>query len=219
MTRRLNLPDTASVAYKADHGRLSAPSALRNVDGILNVLKGLLPKSGKALEIASGTGEHILRFGHAFPGIIWQPSDMDIERHESISAWQANDGSDNVLAPIHLSATEPGWSDTHNSYDVILLANLLHLISGVETETVVTQATKALIPGGICMFYGPFKRDAVFASEGDRAFHESLSGQDPAIGYKSFQQVQEWQRDGGLKPALPIEMPANNLMLVARKPG
>lgn len=219
MAKRLNLPDTASIANQQSGGRLSAPSALRNVDAILGVCRNHLPKHGRVLEIASGTGQHILRLGNEFPHLEWQPSDIDAERRASVQSWQKSEGSDNVLAPIELDATAPGWADKVNGYDVILLANLLHLISRVEAETVVKQAANALVPGGICLFYGPFKRGDDFASEGDKAFHDSLSGQDPEIGYKSFEQVQEWQQTGGLKPALPIGMPANNLMLVARKPG
>lgn len=218
MSRRLNLPDTASVAHKTDHGRLSAPSALRNVDAILDVLHKVLPSEGTALEIASGTGEHILRFGHAFLDINWQPSEVDAERRDSIQAWQAKNGSPNVLLSINLDATEPGWSDTLNGYDAILLSNLLHLISNNEAETVVSESARSLAPGGACLFYGPFKRGAIFASDGDREFHNSLSGQDPEIGYKSFEQVQDWQTSNGLSPAQPVVMPSNNLMLVARKP-
>lgn len=219
MTRHRNLPDTASVAHKGESGRLSAPSALRNIDAILGVLKGLLPAQGNALEIASGTGEHVLRYGHAFPNIDWQPSDVDAERRASIRAWQLAKGSPNVYEPIELNATKSGWSGTHNGYDMILLANLLHLISHKHAKIVVTEVTDALLHGGICLFYGPYKRGTEFASQGDERFHQSLVNEDAAIGYKSFQQVQTWQSDGGLEPKLPIEMPSNNLILAAQKPG
>ncbi len=218
MTRQRDLPDTASIAHKSDNGRLCAPSALRNVDAILNVLGRELSGKGTALEIASGTGEHILRFGQAFPDIKWQPSEVAPERRESIQAWQAHDGGPNVMVPIDLDATEPGWSDKWNGYDAIVLSNLLHLISKAEAGTVVSEAARSLAPGGACLFYGPFKRGEKFASESDKKFHESLSGHDIEIGYKSFEQVQTWQSSAGLNPSQPIEMPANNLMLFARKP-
>jgi tRNA G46 methylase TrmB len=49
-----------------DH-RLSSPAALRNRDPILSVLRSMLPSTGKVLEIASGSGEHILHFAAGFP--------------------------------------------------------------------------------------------------------------------------------------------------------
>ena len=41
--------------------RRYAPAALRNGDLILDVLRGVLPMIGVILEIASGSGEHLLR--------------------------------------------------------------------------------------------------------------------------------------------------------------
>ena len=214
--KRLNLPDTASVAHSAENGKLHAPSAARNVDAIIHAMQEFVPASGKALEIASGTGEHIIRFAAAFPAVTWQPTDVDPDRLTSIAAWRAEVKLPNILAPILLDATTSGWARDAD-LDLIILSNLLHLISVTEAATVITESAKALNSGGVFLIYGPFMRDTEFASEGDRRFHESLHGQDPDIGYKSFQSVQDIQRGAGLKTQNPIEMPANNLMLVATK--
>jgi hypothetical protein len=42
--------------------RQYAPATLRNRDFILEVLRDVLPMSGVILEIASGSGEHIVHF-------------------------------------------------------------------------------------------------------------------------------------------------------------
>ena len=53
----------------------SSAASERNKDPILNALRPLLPDQGKALEIASGTGQHAAHFaaallsGPAHPGI------------------------------------------------------------------------------------------------------------------------------------------------------
>ena len=47
-------------------GRQYAPATLRNRDFILDVLCGVLPKTGVILEIASGSGEHIVHFARVF---------------------------------------------------------------------------------------------------------------------------------------------------------
>ena len=51
------------------------PSDQKNRLYILKVLKSYVPKSGKILETASGTGEHIVYFAKYFPNLFWQPSD------------------------------------------------------------------------------------------------------------------------------------------------
>jgi hypothetical protein len=42
--------------------RQYAPATLRNRDFILDVLRDVLPRTGVILEIASGSGEHIVHF-------------------------------------------------------------------------------------------------------------------------------------------------------------
>ncbi len=216
--RRLNLPDSASVAIAGADARQYAPSAQRNRAAILTVCRDVLPARGKALEIASGTGEHVVALAQAHPGLSWQPSDADPDRLVSIRSWRDHAGCKNLRAPVLLDATAPGWGRDHAETDVILLVNLCHLISADEAETLINEVAQALAVNGIFLIYGPFRRGISFASDGDKAFHKSLAHQDPQIGYKSYQQIQDWQRAAGLLPATPIEMPANNLMLMARKP-
>ena len=49
-----------------DH-RQYAPATLRNRDFILDVLRDVLPPKGVILEIASGSGEHVVHFARNFP--------------------------------------------------------------------------------------------------------------------------------------------------------
>ena len=60
----------------APDGRLNAPSAARNLAPILSVLRRNLPGQGRAVELASGTGQHMAAFAEAFPGIHWTPTDV-----------------------------------------------------------------------------------------------------------------------------------------------
>lgn len=218
-SKRLNLPDSASVANSLADGRLVAPSAARNFQAIRKVIHAFIPQSGNALEIASGTGEHILKLGHAFSQICWQPTDIDADRLESISAWQAVNGTENVLSPVLLDATTDNWAENFDTQNLVLLVNLHHLISDTETKNLIFQTAKVLAHDGVSLTYGPFKRGGEFISESDREFHQSLITQDPEIGYKSVQQIQNWQKEAGLQSLEPINMPANNLMLIARRPA
>lgn len=216
-TRR-KLPPTASFATAKAGGKLSAPSAVRNKEAIVRAITRYMPARGKALEIASGTGEHVVHFAAAFPGLIWQPTDVEATRLASIAAWSSGAGQGNILPPIALDASVNGWAETQGGQDVIILSNLLHLISAAEAATVVSEAARALASNGVLLIYGPFMRGSDFASEGDEQFHNSLTASAPEIGYKSFQDVQNQLGEAGLSPAAPIEMPASNLVLVAVKP-
>lgn len=219
MARRLTLPDSASVANPMEGARLSAPSALRNAAAICEVIGSHAPPDGHALELASGTGEHAIRIAACQPGLIWQPSDIDPDRRTSIDAWAAEAALPNLRPAIALDATAPGWGAAHAGFDLIFAANILHLISAPEAETLIREAALALSPGGQLMIYGPFRRDHGFASPGDEAFHQSLIAQDPEIGYKSVQQVHGWFREAGMLVEPAISMPANNLTHIARKLG
>ena len=210
------LPKTASVALPSENGKLHAPSARRNVGAIVDALTPLAPRQGKALEIASGTGEHMLRFAAALPELSWQPTDIEPARLTSIKAWCEEAALKNVKTPVILDATVEGWAENLGGQNLIFLSNLLHLISTPEATTIIYEAAKALAPDGMFAIYGPFLRGEEFASESDRAFDESLRAQAPEIGYKSFESIQKLQAKAGLTPLAPIAMPANNLLLVAK---
>lgn len=221
MTRRL--PPTASVTETAPDGRLVMPAALRNVGAISDLLAELIgtapPASAPltALEIASGTGQHILHHATRFPQISWQPSDVNPDHIRSIDAYATEAPTDAIRPAIHLNATEPGWADGVQDYDLILLVNLLHLISADEAATVIAEIGKALRPGGACVLYGPFMRGGELTSDGDRQFHADLIGADPAIGYKDDFDITDQIHASGMELARLVEMPANNLAFVARR--
>lgn len=210
------LPKTASVALPSENGKLHAPSACRNVGAIVDALTPLAPSRGKALEIASGTGEHMVRFAAAFPALSWQPTDIEPARLNSIAAWCDEAGLTNVNPPVILDATVAGWAEGFGGQNLIFLSNLLHLISPEEANTIIAESAKALAPGGLLVIYGPFLRGDDFASEADRQFDESLRAEASEIGYKSFESIQELQSKAGLVALAPIAMRSSNLLLVAK---
>ena len=219
MTARRPLPETASVAHPVSGARLSAPAAERNASAITQALQDIAPPSGCALEIASGTGQHAVGFARALPGLIWQPTEIDAARRASIDAYAQDAALPNLRAAIALDATETGWGARHGDQDLIVLINLLHLISAPEAQTVIRETARALAPSGRFALYGPFLREGKATSEGDARFHTSLCAQDPEIGYKDLAEVAEWLAGAGLDPLKPLEMPANNILLVSERPA
>ena len=170
-----------------------------------------------ALEIASGTGQHIVKLALSLPNLSWSPSEVDEERIKSISAWIKAENLSNIKPPLHLDATETGWSKSLPQSDFILLVNLLHLISWNETEILISEISKALKTEGIALIYGPFMRNGELTSEGDRNFHVSLTQTDPDIGYKDDLDMQTLFSNSGLSFLERVEMPANNLAFVLKK--
>jgi hypothetical protein len=217
MVHRTKLPDMASVANSKGDGRLFAPSAEKNSDPIINLIKRIVPKSGEALEIASGTGQHIVKLAMSLPNLSWTPSEIEGERLKSITAWIEGVNLLNIKPPLYLDATETGWSERLPPSDFILLVNLLHLISWNEAKTLIGELSKALQTNGIALIYGPFMRNAQLTSEGDKSFHNSLVQADPDIGYKNDLDMLELFSNSGLLHLETVEMPANNLAIVLKK--
>lgn len=217
MTRKLDLPNTANQADPAGDGRLFAPSAARNTGPISDLLASRLGPQGRLLEIASGTGEHITSYATRLPGWRLQPSDIDPDRIASIAAWIAHSGETNVAQPGELDAAQPGWGVTIEPVDAVFISNLFHLIPEAATRTILTEATQALKPGGKLIVYGPFMRAGELTSEGDAAFHASLSGHDPDIGYKDDFDMIDWMQSAGLEPLEVVEMPSNNLAFLCQR--
>ena len=215
MSGSRKLPPTASVTIPGDGAKLVAPAAVRNANAIGDLLAEVAPKSGHAMELASGTGQHITAFAAQFPDLHWQPTEVNAARRASIDAHVAEAGLSNLSPALPLDACAPGWGAAHVGQDLILLVNLLHLISTPEATRLIHEAATALAPGGRFVIYGPFMRGGELTSEGDAAFHASLTAQDPLIGYKDDFDVLDLLEAAGLEIVQVIEMPANNLALVA----
>lgn len=211
-----SLPSSASVANASEDGKLVAPAASRNTDALCALLQEWGPSRGQALEIASGTGQHVRTFAEALPGLTWQPSEVDPERRVSIDAYTRN--LPNVTPVAELDATISGWHKRFNGQDLIVLINLIHLISWQETRTLVSEVAQSLSPKGRFILYGPFKRSGLLTSDGDVRFHEALFQQDPEIGYKNDEDILDLFKNVGLHALAPVEMPANNLAFIAERP-
>ena len=218
MAHRKNLPATACVANLQADGRLNAPSAVRNAEPIVELVREIAIKSGNALEIASGSGQHVVKLAAALPFLNWQPSDIDETRIKSIRCWSNDHHLTNLNPPCLLDATKEGWASEHHGQDLILLVNLLHLISIEETKILVKEVSKALAPKGVSIIYGPFMRSGELISKSDMEFHHSLINTDPDLGYKNDSDMLNLFGEAGLVHLSTNKMPANNLAFITQKP-
>ena len=200
------------------NGRLYSPPAERNSSTIVGLILKNIPNYGQALEIASGTGQHIIQLGSQFSNISWQPSDMDKLRIESIKSWMSENMNQNIKPPCYLDATKVGWSVKHPKQNFILVINLLHLISLNQTKILLSEAFKSLAPAGFLMIYGPFMRNGKLTSEGDINFHKNIRERDINLGYKNDIGLLKFFLKLGFVIFKIVEMPANNLAFIVKKP-
>jgi SAM-dependent methyltransferase len=198
-----------------NHPRLSAPSALRNREPILAVLRDVLPASGLVLEIASGSGEHVVHFAAALPGPTFQPSDPAAEALASIAAWTSETGLPNIRPPLQLDAAAPDWPLA--AADAIVCINMIHIAPWSATEGLIAQAGRILPRGGVLYLYGPYRRSGRELEPSNLAFDESLRSRNPAWGLRELDAVAALAAAAGFALPKVIEMPANNLSLVFRR--
>jgi hypothetical protein len=195
--------------------RQHAPASRRNRDPILDVLRAVLPRSGVVLEIASGTGEHVVHFAHNLAGLIFQPSDADPDALLSISAWVKATGVTNVRPPLILDASQLRWPII--SADAIICINMVHISPWAATAGLMTGAAAILASGSPIYLYGPYKHQRIPTAPSNEAFDRSLRDHDPTWGLRDLEAVAGVAQSAGFLEPVITEMPANNLSVVFRR--
>lgn len=193
-----------------------SPAAERNKQPILDVLRTVLPAQGKALEIASGTGQHVAWFAAALPGWVWQPTDAQESALPGIAAWTSH--LTNVRPPLLLDVMAPQWPAQGplflEPFDAVYCANMLHIAPWPTCAALMQGCARHLAPGGILVTYGPYLEDDVPTAPSNVAFDESLRARNPAWGIRRVEDVAREAQRAGLALRGRHEMPANNLLLV-----
>ncbi|MGF6288912.1 DUF938 domain-containing protein [Paraburkholderia youngii] len=195
--------------------RQHSPSAERNREPILAVLRDALPARGRVLEIASGTGEHAIWFAGALPGLDWQPSDADEEARESIAAWTAHAGLANVRAPLALDVHQPDWGV--DALDAVVCINMIHISPWSAAQALIDGAERRLVDGGVLYLYGPYRRGGAHTAPSNEAFEQWLKSRNPEWGVRDMEAVVALGDAAGLTCERVVAMPANNFSLVFRK--
>ena len=191
-----------------------SPAADRNKQAILEVLLKVLPERGNALEIASGTGQHVAWFASGLPGWTWQPSDAQQDGFASVNVWVTEQGVRNVRSPVVIDVMASNWLPTPQLFDVIYCANMLHIAPWATCAALMRGSAQHLAPGGRLVTYGPYLEDGVPTSPGNLAFDQSLRERNPAWGIRLLEDVALEAAKTGLKLLARHAMPANNLLLV-----
>lgn len=196
--------------------RRYAPATARNREPILAVLRKHLPQRGLVLEIASGTGEHIVHFAHALgPDLEFQPTDLDASARASIDAWVAASGLSNVRPAVALDAAAAEWSVTRA--DAVLCINMIHISPWPATVGLVRGAAHLLSEGGILTLYGPYRRNGQHTAPSNAQFDAQLRATDPTWGVRDLEEVVALAMSQGFAAPVIEDMPANNLSVIFRR--
>jgi hypothetical protein len=200
-----------------EDARQYAPAAVRNAGPILDVLGRYLPATGTILEIGSGTGQHVVAFAAAHPGLSWQPSDPDPAACASIAAWTAAASLANVRPPLDLDVMAACWGRAiAQPIAGLVCINLLHIAPWAACAGLMTGAAALLEPGAPLYLYGPFKRGGGHTAPSNAEFDRYLRACDPAWGVRDLESVVECAAEHGLELVDVVPMPANNLSGVLR---
>ncbi|XP_012708353.1 methyltransferase-like 26 [Fundulus heteroclitus] len=201
---------------------LCAAAAERNKEPILSVLRDSV-NTGRllqALEISSGTGQHVVHFAQALRNITWQPSEYDRQSLVSIEAYRAHYQLPNVKPAVHLDASQPYqyWGGIPpESLDLVLNINMIHISPLSCTEGLFKGAGALLKPQGLLLTYGPYAVNGQIHPQSNVDFDYSLRQRNPEWGLKDISFLNSVAEKNGLFLEKIVEMPANNKCLLFRK--
>ncbi len=212
----------AAAVTDGDDARLHAPTFERNSPIMIARLVPLFAgRAGPVLEIGCGSGQHAGAFSIAFPDLDWWPSDLHQAHRESTDAWRAHLRLPECPA-LSLDATmdwalSPAVSALGHLQAVVSM-NVIHIAPFAVAEGIVSGAAKTLAPGGLLIFYGPFKENGAHTGEGNTAFDVRLRDENPDWGIRDVDDITALADDAGLDLKSLQDMPANNRLLVFSKP-
>jgi len=178
-------------------------------------LQRVLPRTGVLLEVASGSGEHVVHFAGALPDWIFQPSDVDPGALASITAWIRETGISNVRPPVLLDVTDPTWPV--DPVQAMFSANLVHIAPAEAARGLMAGAGRHLVPGGVLVIYGPFRIGGAHTAPSNEAFDADLRARDPRWGVRDLEWLEELSAGNGLVLEERVALPANNQTLIFRR--
>ena len=157
------------------------------------------------LEIGSGTGQHAAYFAPELPHLVWQASDVAANL-PGIREWGA--------MPIELDV-DGEWPAI--DADAVFTANTCHIMSWPQVER--TFAGIGRLRPEVFALYGPFNYNGRHTSDSNARFDAMLRHRDPASGLRDVEAIIALAERHGMKLAEDNAMPANNRLLVFRRPA
>lgn len=182
--------------------------AQRNKKPIFERLRPLLRNADRVLEIGAGDGTHARHALACLPATSWQSSEHPL-RMELLEQGLA--GCRGLPAPIPLDATD-AWPD--GPFAGVYAANVAHIMGWEAVESLFAGTAGVLERDGLLCLYGPFFDDSADAAPSNIEFDRRLRSQDPNMGIRRIQALDQVAQNHGLERRGDWAMPANNRLLV-----
>jgi SAM-dependent methyltransferase len=192
-----------------------APATARNRQPILDVLRSRLPADGLVLEVASGSGEHVVHFAGVLRHLVFQPSDPSATARASIDDWAGASGLANVRPAVALDAEAPTWPVERAA--AVLCSNMIHIAPWSAAIGLIAGASRVLPADGLLYLYGPYRRAGRHTAPSNDAFDRDLRERNAEWGVRDLEAVTELAAAHGFEAPEIIDMPANNLSLAFRR--
>jgi len=186
-------------------------AAERNKGPILEVLAPLVQPGYSVLEIASGTGQHVLHFAAALPDVDFQPTERDSTGLAELVVAMLAGGVNNVRPPLVLDV-EAAWPRLP-LFDAIVCINMIHIAPWSATDALFAGAARVLSmtgPGRV-LLYGPYREMGAHTAESNVAFDAWLRQRDARSGVRDLEAVTAVAEQHGFRRDVLVRMPANNL--------
>ena len=190
----------------------------------------------RVLEVAAGTGVHSSFFVTKLLETTKEPDKVSVEWYAtdpseascgSIDAYrQDTESLRTAIRPaLLLTLDEGGIMEKETKvtlsksapFDFMTCINMIHISPWTATQGLMVVAKELLRPGGVLYTYGPYKVNGTTV-ESNLKFDASLQQRDPGWGVRNLEDVVAEAAKHGLELEESIEMPANNLSLLFRKP-
>lgn len=196
-----------------------SPAAERNKAPILDVLRRTLPAEGSVVEIASGTGQHVVHFAGALPALTWQPSDPDASMVAAIRARLQLAALPNVREPLALDVHDLPWPI--EQADALVCINMIHIAPWSATQALFAGAAAHLSThpsiAAPVVLYGPYRIGGAHTAPSNEAFDQSLKARNAEWGVRDLEAVAEVAGEQGFELSGRFAMPANNFVVVFRR--
>ncbi|MEM1112544.1 MAG: DUF938 domain-containing protein [Pseudomonadota bacterium] len=187
-----------------------------NKDAILAVLARVFGDRRNVLEIGSGTAQHAVHFARALTHLSWQPTELPVSLSVPASRIDRYEG-DNLLPLQPLDVYTRPWSVA--PADAVFSANSLHIMPFDAVESLFAELSVWSPADAVLAIYGPFNYGGAYTSESNAHFDQWLAARDARSAIRDFEAVDALAANAGFNLEEDNEMPANNRLLVWRRPA
>ena len=200
---------------------LNFGSAARNIGPILEVWKKEITSDfiGCALELASGSGQHVIQLAKHFHGIQFTPSDIEDTHIASINAYIQECGLTNINEPVYIDGSKDWkeWGIEKASLDIMFATNCIHIAPIEVCEGLIAASEHLLKEGGMLIFYGPFIKDGKLTPQSNVDFDAKLRSRNVSWGIRDIVDVTALASKANLTLHAHYDMPSNNNMYFFKK--